>query len=90
MIYANVGPDGIIVFEPHADPGLNRLPVGSARDEDTERFKRAISGIARHARTGDFLIVPGVPEAPNQLKAVDALIRFRNQLELRMQAGDKA
>lgn len=46
MIYANVGPDGVIVFEPHADPTLGRLPVGHATNRDAKRFKEIVSVIA--------------------------------------------
>lgn len=87
MIYANVGPDGVIVFEPRADPVLARLPVGYAPDSDARRFKDIISVNARHAKDGSFLLVPGMPEARNQREAMDALLRFRRLIEMRM-AGE--
>lgn len=88
MIYANVGPDGVIVFEPYAADGLYRLPAGIAADADAERFKEKVSALARHSRDGHTLLVPGIPEASNQLEAVDALILFREGLEARMKNPD--
>lgn len=81
MIFANVGPDGVIVFEPYADQTLARLPAGSAADVDAERFKRTVGAMARHAYDGHTLLVPGVPEARNQMEGVEALIAFRERLE---------
>lgn len=87
MIYANVGPDGVIVFEPHADPTLDRLPVGHATNRDAKKFKDIVSVNARHAYDGVTLLVPGVPEASDQNKGLDALLRFRRLIEMRM-AGE--
>lgn len=88
MIYANVGRDGIIVFEPHADPTLGRLPVGHATNKDAKRFKDVVSVNARHAYDGVTLLVPGVPEARDDDEALDALQYFRRLIEMRM-AGEK-
>lgn len=87
MIYANVGPDGVIVFEPHADPSLGRLPVGHATNKDAKRFKDIISVNARHAYDGVTLLVPRMPEARDQNEALDALLYFRRLIEMRM-AGE--
>ena len=87
MIYANVGPDGVIVFEPHADPTLGRLPVGHATNRDAKKFKDIVSVNARHDYDGVTLLVPGIPEAKNQDVALDALLRFRRLIEMRM-AGE--
>lgn len=84
MIYANVGPDGVIVFEPHADPALWRLPVGHASNKDAKRFKDIVSVNARHAYDGVTLLVPGVPEAADQDEALDKLLWFRRLIEMRM------
>lgn len=84
MIYANVGRDGVIVLEPHADPSLGRLPVGSANNRDAKRFKEIVSVNARHAYDGVTLLVPGIPEARNDDEAMDALLRFRRLVEMRM------
>jgi hypothetical protein len=84
MIYANVGPDGVIVFEPRADKNLDRIPVGHASNKDAKRFKDIISVNARHAYDGVTLLVPRMPEAPNQSVAMDALLWFRALIEMRM------
>lgn len=88
MIYANVGPDGVIVFEPHADPTLGRLPVGSASNKDAKRFQEIVSVNARHAYDGVTLLVPRMPEASDQNQALDALLYFRRLIEMRMN-GEK-
>lgn len=88
MIYASVGPDGVIVFEPHADPSLGRLPVGSASNKDAKRFKQIVSVNARHAYDGVTLLVPRMPEAADQNEALDALLYFRRVIEMRM-AGER-
>lgn len=87
VIFANVGRDGVIVFEPHADPGLNRLPVGSASAADARRFRDVVSALARHSYDGVTLLVPGVPEAETQADGIDALIRFRSLISQRMGAN---
>lgn len=84
MIYANVGRDGVIVFEPHADPTLERLPVGHASNKDAKRFKAIVEVNARHAYDGVTLLVPRVPEAVSNEQAMDALLYFRRVIEMRM------
>lgn len=88
VIFANVGPDGVIVFEPQADPGMRRLTVGSASARDARRFREVVSTLARHAYDGVWLLVPGVPEAKTQDEGIGALIRFRALLEERMRATE--
>lgn len=87
VIFANVGTDGVIVFEPQADPGMRRLTVGSASARDACRFREVVSTLARHAYDGVWLLVPGVPEAKTPDEGIDALIRFRALLEDRMRAA---
>ena len=84
VIFANVGRDGVIVFEPHPDQLMNRLPVGSASAADARRFREVVSALARHAYDGVTLLVPGVPEAKTQAEGIDALIRFRERISQRM------
>lgn len=88
MIYANVGRDGVIVFEPHADPSLGRLPVGHATNRDAKRFRDVVSVNARRGYDGVTLLVPGIPEARNNGEALNALLRFRRLIEMRMN-GEK-
>lgn len=84
MLYANVGPNGIIVFEPHADPGLGRLPVGIASNKDARRMREIVSTYARHAYDGTTLLVPRMPEARTPDQAMDALLWFKSLIEMRM------
>lgn len=84
MVYANVGRDGVIVFEPNADPALSRLPVGNASNSRAKEFKEIVSVNARHAYDGVSLLVPGVPEARSENDAMTALLRFRRLIEMRM------
>lgn len=80
-IFANVGTDGVIVFAPNADTGLERLPVGQATSAEASMFREVVSALARHSRDGAHLLVPGVPEASSQSEAVDALIVFRSRID---------
>lgn len=86
-IYANVGPDGVIVFEPEPDPGLRRLPIGSAPASTAPRFKAVVETLARLHRDGVTRIVPGVPDARSEEAAIDALLRFRKLVEQCMSEG---
>jgi hypothetical protein len=84
VIYANVGRDGVIVFEPRPDPSLGRLPVGSAGKSEAARFRRIVAANARHAHDGVTLLVPGVPEAATRHEALGAMLRFRQLIDWRM------
>jgi hypothetical protein len=53
-----------------ADVPKGALPFLRGRDRDLRAF---ICGVARHAYDGETLLVPGVPEAPNQNVALDEL-----------------
>lgn len=44
-------------------------------------LRQKVCAVARHAYDGETLLVPGIPEAPDQLAAVDALVRFREWIE---------
>lgn len=41
-----------------------------------EALRDWLDGVARHAYDGETLLVPGIPEAPDQMAALDALKRF--------------
>lgn len=41
-----------------------------------DALARLVEATARHAYDGKTMLVPGVPEAANQMDAIDALIRF--------------
>jgi hypothetical protein len=49
------------------------LPIGKGPDKPLRDF---LSGVARHAYDGETLLVPGIPEAPDQSEALDALHRW--------------
>lgn len=49
------------------------LPIAKG---PTKKLQDFISGVARHSRTNDDLFVPGIPEAPNEDAALDALLHF--------------
>lgn len=44
-------------------------------------LRQRMEVVARHAYDGKTLLVPGVPEAANQIEAVDALLRFREWIK---------
>lgn len=60
------------------------LPIAEGPDKPLRDF---ISGVARHAYDGETLLVPGVPEAEDQLKAVEALQAFVAWIGKRPPAG---
>lgn len=49
------------------------LPIARGRSKPLRDF---ICGVARHAYDGETLLVPGIPEAPDQSAALDALRAF--------------
>jgi hypothetical protein len=63
---------GEIGFGPRMPKGA--LPIATGPEES---LRAAISVSARHAYDGETLLVPGVPEEPDQMKAVDAFIAWR-------------
>ena len=56
-------PKGVIVF---------------ARHRDLDQLKQIVSAKCRHAYDGTTLLVPGVPEAPDQDAALEALATWRD------------
>lgn len=50
------------------------LPLAKGHRRDLEK---QVSAKARHARDGDALLVPGIPEAADSRAAYDAYQRFR-------------
>jgi hypothetical protein len=49
-------------------------------DVPGRELRRQISATARHAYDGETLLVPGVPEAKDDLAALEAVRRFRRWL----------
>lgn len=62
---------GEIMFGPKGPEGTIRIATGRAK-----RLRDAISPAARLAYDNKTLLVPGVPEADDQIQAGDALARW--------------
>lgn len=56
---------------------IARLPKGV----DENEWQRTIQGFCRRGYESGLFLIPGIPEAENQLKAVDALHDFCMFLE---------
>ena len=61
------------------------LPI--AKGDDDRKLRDWIEGVCRHSYDGKTLLVPGIPEAPNQSKALDALKRFTGWLNKSVPQG---
>ena len=72
-MYALCAASGEITFARRPPEDMHLLPIASG---PAKILKPAISAVARHAYDGETLLVPGVPEAPDQAKAMDALLAF--------------
>ena len=60
------------------------LPIARGR---SKRLRDLIEGTSRHAYDGTTLLVPGVPEAPDQARGLDALEAFIGWLRRHPTAG---
>lgn len=65
---------GLIEFGNTTPDGALPILVG----QEEKAVKDVIDVLARHSRTNNQLLVPGVPEAYDQHSAMDALIYFSN------------
>ncbi|MEA1062279.1 MULTISPECIES: host nuclease inhibitor protein [Erwiniaceae] len=74
-IVAYAWASGLIEFGKSCPDGALPVLVG-----DNKEVRSAVSVLARHSRTNDDLLVPGVPEAADQNEAVKALSRFAKRL----------
>lgn len=72
MVYAFAWSSGLIQIGPKVPDGA--LPIMKGRKALVEK---RMSARARHAYDGS-LLVPGVPEAADEIEAVDALKAFRD------------
>jgi hypothetical protein len=68
---------GRIGFGRHIPEGA--LPIAHSRR--SKKLQELIGLHARHGYQPGMLLVPGIPEAPNQLEALEALKRFINRVE---------
>ena len=62
---------GLIAFGASVPQGAIQIARGKAR-----HLREAVSELARHSRTGNQLIVPGIPEAGCDATAAGALENF--------------
>ena len=62
------------------------LEIASTRK--SKALREIIEINARHAKTGDTLLVPGIPEANNEEEALDACERFKKLVAMRLM-GEK-
>lgn len=72
--------DGVIYFGPTVPHG-GLVISKSPGEEKREAWEAHIKAMARHGHQRGVYLVPGVPEAENQLKAVDALSDFAKALQ---------
>ncbi|MCN8561494.1 host nuclease inhibitor protein [Escherichia coli] len=85
-ITAYVWASGLIEFGDVVPDGA--LPVISG---EPKTVKNAIEVLARHSRTRPVqLLVPGIPEAPDQRAVQKALIRFCRDVRFRVTRPRKA
>lgn len=76
---------GHIGFFPEVPPSLEALPICEGPDRAVKKF---ISGVARHARQGNHLFVPGMPECgEDQDAAMDAMFKFMKWIAKNPPAG---
>ncbi|MBL4800892.1 MAG: host nuclease inhibitor protein [Emcibacter sp.] len=71
---------GLIEFGRYIPKGA--LPLWSGR-------KSIIEVIARHSRHNNDLFVPGVPEAENDVEAMEAMLAFNDEIIKRLAARRK-
>ncbi|PRH29627.1 host nuclease inhibitor protein [Burkholderia gladioli] len=69
---------GLIEFASQVPTGALQIAEGPAKE-----IRRVIGVWARHSRTGDDLLVPGVPEADSETAKLDALIAFSFRIKER-------
>lgn len=62
--------------------GTMKIVTGHGR-----RLKRILSICARHAYDGETMLVPGLPEADNDLQAINAVKAFEQMLRNRLAKG---
>jgi len=73
---------GAIAFGPRVPKGA--LAIARGRED---ALRDLLCATSRHAHDGETLLVPGIPEADNQIQAVDALMDFGDWLALRQTEG---
>lgn len=74
--YAYCDASGLIAFGPSVPEWA--LPIARG---PLNTLRERVEVVARHAYDGHSLLVPGVPEAEDQMQAVEALIAFRKWIK---------
>jgi hypothetical protein len=69
---------GQIMFGRTVPEGAIEVTRGPAK-----KLRKLICAVARHAYDGKTLLVPGIPEAPNERQAEAALRRFKDWIKTR-------
>lgn len=66
-----------------------RIPAGMMGlvEGPAKKVRELMSATARHAYDGKTLLVPGIPEAPSDTAAYDALVKFCDWLKSRRESG---
>ncbi|MCR5943965.1 host nuclease inhibitor protein [Ochrobactrum sp. XJ1] len=59
-----------------------------AHSRRSRELRKIIEINARHGKTGSILLVPGVPEADSDTEALEACLRFKKLVAMRL-AGEK-
>ena len=80
MIYAFANRQGVISFSSTGPYKAGMFVLGWGKGK---AFKDAVSVVARHAYDGKTLLVPGIPEADDDLEAYSAAQDFGRQLQKR-------
>lgn len=78
--FAYCGADGALQFGPTIPRGM--LPVVKAcpNIDKVDEWKTFVKGLCRRSYAGNPL-VPGIPEAENEQKAMEALEKFRETFQ---------
>lgn len=81
FVYRN----GVIVFRRRMPPGT--LPITHMR---SRRLRQVVDVLARHGRpefgqSRKLMLLPGVPEARTEREALNALLSFKREVEIRLQ-----
>ena len=82
LMYALCSRAGVITFAPQVPVDMSLLPIARG---PSRKLKERIEGVARHAYDGITLLVPGIPEAPNEAAALNALQAFRAWIKPRFE-----
>ncbi len=75
--------DGVIGFATRMPKGKCALLIAEA---PAPVLRQAVSVVARHGYDGETLLVPGVPEAETSMQALEAVLRFKDRVQQRINA----